>query len=196
MSREDRRRQFVDLGALMSREQPLETVTMEAVAEAAGVSKGLIFHYFENKADFHLAIVREQADDMIVRTAPPEDVDDPLEMLGHSMAAYVDYVAHNGRGFIGVIRGAASADADIRAVADSTRAVMTDRIFQYAPIIGIERTPAAEMAVAGWIAFVEESLVRWLDEPTVTRDQLVQILVAALPMLAGLVDTLATAEPG
>ncbi|EGD56662.1 TetR/AcrR family transcriptional regulator [Gordonia neofelifaecis] len=189
-----RRRQLIDLGVELARDRPLELVTMEAVAEAAGVSKGLIFHYFESKADFHLCVITEQAEEMLARTAPRDDIGDTIEMLQASITAYVDYVADNGRGFVGVIRGAASADAAIRAVADRTRAAMTERILSRAPSIGIERTPAIELAVAGWIAFVEESLVRWIDDPVVTRDQLVQIFVGALPTLAGLVGAVVATD--
>ncbi|MCF8590245.1 TetR/AcrR family transcriptional regulator [Gordonia liuliyuniae] len=187
MSPDARRRQLIDLGVAMAGEQPLESITIESVAEAAGVSKGLIFHYFESKADFHLQVVREQAQIMLDRTMPRQDITDVLEVLRSSVAAYVDYVSDNGRGFIGVIRGATSADPEIRDVADSTRAAMSERILKRAPELGIERSPAIELAVAGWIAFVEETLVRWLADPAVTREQLIAILVAALPLLAGLV---------
>ena len=51
-----------------------------------------------------------------------------------------------------------------------------------------------EMGVAGWIAFVEELLVRWLDEPVITRDQLVDIFVTALPALAGVVGMVTAGE--
>ncbi len=194
MSPAARRRQFIDLGVDMARTMSLDSVTMEAVAEAAGVSKGLIFHYFESKADFHLCVVSEQAQAMLERTEPREDLGDPIAMLQASMSAYVDYVADNGKGFVGVIRGAASADDALRAVADRTRAAMTDRIFAHAPAIGIERTPAIELAVAGWIAFVEESLVRWIDEPVITREELVAVLVGALPILAGLTTSIVAEE--
>lgn len=190
MSPAARRRQLVDLGVEMARDRPLESVTMEAVAEAAGVSKGLIFHYFESKADFHLCVISEQAQEMLDRTEPQESLDDPIAMLHGAIAAYVDYVADNGRGFVGVIRGAASADEAIRAVADRTRAAMSERILSRASMIGLERTPAIELGVSGWIAFVEEMLVRWIDDPTITRDELVSIFVAALPTLAGLVGSI------
>jgi len=179
----------------MAREMPLESVTMEAVADAAGVSKGLIFHYFESKADFHLCVISEQAQEMLDRTEPQEDLADPLAMLRASMVAYVDYVADNGRGFVGVIRGAGSADEAIRNVADRTRAAMTERILSRASLLGIERTPAIALGVAGWIAFVEELLVSWIDDPVVTRDQLVDVFVAALPALAGVVGLVTAEDP-
>ena len=195
MSPDARRRQLIDLGVAMAGERPLETITIEAVAEAAGVSKGLIFHYFESKADFHLQVVREQAQGMINRTAPREDVTDVLEVLHSSVSAYVDYVSDKGQAFIGVIRGAASADPDIRDVADRTRAVMSERILERAPEMGIERSPSTELAVAGWMAFVEETLVRWLADPVTTREELIEILVAALPLLSRLVGDTVTGTP-
>lgn len=192
MSPDARRRQLIDLGVELAAERPLESVTIEGVAEAAGVSKGLIFHYFESKADFHLQVVREQAQAMLDRTAPRDDLTDVLEVLHSSVSAYVDYVVASGQAFIGVIRGAGSADKDIRAVADGTRAVMSERIMERVSELGIERSPSTELAVGGWIAFVEETLVRWLADPVATREQLIEILVAALPLLTGLVgDTLA-----
>lgn len=194
MSPGARRRQLIDLGIAMAGERPLESITIEAVAEAAGVSKGLIFHYFESKADFHLQVVSEQAQGMLDRTAPREDVTDVLEVLHSSVTAYVDYVSEKGHAFIGVIRGAASADPDIREVADRTRAVMSERILERAPEMGMERSRSTEVAVAGWMAFVEETLVRWLADPVMTREQLIEVLVAALPVLARLVgDTVAGA---
>ncbi|MDR2279314.1 MAG: TetR/AcrR family transcriptional regulator [Gordonia sp. (in: high G+C Gram-positive bacteria)] len=193
MSPEARRRQFIDLGVQMAREQPLDTVTIEAVADAAGVSKGLLFHYFESKADFHLAVVREQAQEMIDRTAPREDLTDPIEMLQASVTAYVDYVTDIGQGFIGVIRGSGNSIAGIRDVAESTRQVMSERILTHTPALGIERTPAIELAVAGWIAYVEEMLVRWLADPVVDRETLIAMFVTALPALAGISDALTDA---
>lgn len=190
MSPDARRRQLIDLGVELARDRPLDLITMETVAEAAGVSKGLLFHYFESKSDFHLCVISEQAQEMLDRTAPHEELGDPIAMLHASIASYVDYVAANGKGFIGVIRGAASSDDAIREVADRTRAAMTERILSRAGLIGLERTPAVEMAVAGWVVFVEELLVRWIEEPVLTREQLIAIFVGALPALAGLAGTI------
>lgn len=194
MSPAARRRQLIDLGVEMARDQPLELITMETVAEAAGVSKGLLFHYFESKADFHLCLISEQAQEMLARTEPQEDLGDPIAMLYASVGSYVDYVAANGRGFISVIRGSASADDAIREVAERTRAAMSERILSRAGLLGLERTPAVELAVAGWVAFVEEMLVRWLENPVVSRDELIAIFVGALPSLAGLVSSVTAAD--
>ena len=184
MSPQERRRQLLDLGEELATEQPLESVTIEAVAERAGVSRALIFHYFESKQDFHLALVQEWAQKMQARTMPPEDVDDPLLMLTASLSAYIDYVIGNSDQFIAVLRGSLSADPAMRDVAESTRAEMTRRILHHAPALDIEVTPAVEQAVRGWTVFVEDVMIRWITDRQLTREQLLALLVGSLPALA------------
>lgn len=185
MSPQQRRRQLLDLGEELATEQPLESVSIEAVAERAGVSRALIFHYFESKQDFHLALVQEWAQEMQARTEPPEDVDDPLQRLTASLTAYIDYVVGNSDQYVAVLRGSLSIDPAMRNVAESTRAEMTRRILHHAPVLGIEVTPAVEMAVRGWTAFVEDVMIRWIGDRKLTRDELLALLVGSLPALAG-----------
>lgn len=185
MSPQQRRRQLLDFGEELATEQPLENVTIEAVAERAGVSRALIFHYFESKQDFHLALVQEWAEQMQARTLPPPDLDDPVAMLTASMSAYIDYVAENGDQFIAVLRGSLSADPAMRNVAESTRADLTRRILHHAPALGIEATAAVQAAVRGWTAFVEDVMIRWITDPQLTREQVLALLVGSLPALAG-----------
>ncbi len=184
MSPEARRRQLLDIGHELAAEVSLESVTIDEVAERAGVSRGLIFHYFESKQDFHLALVREQAEAMLARTVPPEDVTDPLELLSRAMDAYIDYVQENQAHFIGVLRGTLSVDPEMREVADSVRTSMTQRILGHAPDLGIPVTPAVELTVRGWTAYVEDVMIRWVTDRKLSREGIHALLVASLPALA------------
>ncbi len=56
----------------------LEELSIEMLAEEAGISRGLLYHYFGNKQEFHTAVVRRAADDLFAVTAPGQG-DDPLE---------------------------------------------------------------------------------------------------------------------
>ncbi|NED63681.1 TetR/AcrR family transcriptional regulator, partial [Streptomyces sp. SID10244] len=57
----------------------------------------------------------------------------------------------------------------------------------HAPALGIAVTPVVEMTVQGWISFVEDTTIRWLTDPVIDRDQLLALISAALPALAGVV---------
>lgn len=183
MSPEERRAQLLDLGARMLAERPLEQISVEEIADQAGVSRGLLFHYFASKHDFHLAIVRHAGDDMLANTEPDASLE-PMEMLHASVADYVDYVTENRTTYVSLLRGSASGDEEMREAFERTRAVMADRISTHLPRLGIEPNPRITLAVRGWIAFVEETTISWLRDPQISRDDLIDLHVAALPAVA------------
>ena len=105
-------------------------------------------------------------------------------MLSASMAAFVDYVSENRTAYTALIRGASSSDPAMREVVDRTREVMVRRVLDHAPAFGVEVTPTVVMSVHGWIAFVEETTITWLRAPEISREELIELLVTALPAVA------------
>ena len=178
-----RRAQLIDLGARMLAERPLEQISVEDIADQAGVSRGLLFHYFASKSEFHLAIVRHSSEQMLQRTEPSES-DDPMLTLRSVLASYVDYVSENRNTYVSLLRGTASGDPQMREVFEQTRDIMAKRTLDQLPKIGLTRTPQVELAVRGWIAFVEEATISWLRAPAITREELIDLTVQSLPALA------------
>ena len=115
MTPEHRREQLLELGVRLLSTRSVEELSIEMLAEEAGISRGLLYHYFGNKRDFHRAVVRKAADDLIRVTAPPEQ-GEPLERLAASLEAYVDYVVANYAGYSSLVRGAASGNADLQQI--------------------------------------------------------------------------------
>jgi AcrR family transcriptional regulator len=178
-----RRAQLIDLGARMLAERPLEQISVEDIADQAGVSRGLLFHYFASKSEFHLAIVRHSSEQMLQRTEPSES-DDPMLTLRSVLASYVDYVTEKRNTYVSLLRGTASGDPQMREVFEQTRDIMAKRTLDQLPKIGLTRTPQVELAVRGWIAFVEEATISWLRAPAITREELIDLTVQSLPALA------------
>ncbi|MFT3714728.1 MAG: TetR/AcrR family transcriptional regulator [Gordonia sp. (in: high G+C Gram-positive bacteria)] len=185
MSPAERRQQLLDAGVRMARELPPEDVTMEAVAENVGVSRGLVFHYFESTQDFQLAILREQAAEMLERTRPPEGIADPNEAALAAIGAYVDYVEENPAAYSSVLRGGLSTDPALREVTEATRGAVAQRVLSFAPTMGLEVTPVVRAATMGWIALTEDVMTRWIEEPTLTRDEILGLLTTSLLAVAG-----------
>ncbi len=187
-----RREQLLDLGVRLLSTRSLDEISIEMLAEEAGISRGLLYHYFGNKRDFHRAVVRRAADDLIEVTAPVSQ-GAPLERLAASLDAYVDYVTHNFAGYTSLVRGAAGGDEDLRQIYEEARAALTDRIFDVAESEGVldlltaADTPAVRLMVRGWSAMCEDVVIAWVqDDRGVTRDDLLAMLSAALPgVLAG-----------
>ena len=167
----------------MLSERPLEQISVEDIADQAGVSRGLLFHYFASKRDFHLAIVRETSLTMLERTAPDTTLE-PAELLRDSVANYVDYVSENRDTYISLLRGTVGGDTEMRQVFEQTRTAMADRTVSQFDKLGVETTPTIRLAVRGWIAFVEETTISWLCDPEVSREDVIALNVAALPAVA------------
>jgi AcrR family transcriptional regulator len=189
---ERRREQLLDLGVRMLGTRTVDELSIELLAEEAGISRGLLYHYFRSKQEFHRAVVRRAADEVIAVTAPPVD-GEPLERLAAARVADVDYVWVHYEGYASLVRGAASGDPALREIYEETRDALTARIFDATggaglPSIGIGDTPAARLMARGWSALTEEVVLSWVqagrsgDEAAqVSREDLLALLTAALP---------------
>ncbi len=184
---DSRREQLLELGVRLLSAHPIDQISIDMLAEKAGISRGLLYHYFGNKQDFHRAVVRKAADDLIAVTAPPAD-GEPLERLAASLEAYVDYVTSNLEGYTSLGRAAAGGDELLREIYEEARAALTDRIFEVAQhdalldVFGIEDTPANRLMVRGWSAMTEDVVLAWVRDPRgVSKADLLAMLAAALP---------------
>ncbi|MFC4783512.1 TetR/AcrR family transcriptional regulator [Nocardioides sp. MAHUQ-72] len=184
LSPEQRRSQLLDLGVRLLATRSLDELSIDLLAEEAGISRGLLYHYFGNKHAFHEAVVRRAADDLIAQTAPPVD-GEPLERLLISVTAYLDYVVANHEGYLSLVKGAASGNDTLREIYDEARSALTDRIFREdAQGQIIPDTPATRLVVRGWAAMTEELVLTWVRDPAgVSREELLAVIAASLPAL-------------
>ena len=187
LSPEQRRSQLLDLGVRLLATRSVDELSIDLLAEEAGISRGLLYHYFGNKHAFHEAVVRRAADDLVSQTAPPVE-GDPVHRLLVSVTAYVDYVDANYEGYLSLVRGAASGNETLREIYEDARRALTDRIFEEDPNGNlVPDTPAARLLARGWAAMVEELVLRWKVQPDgVTRDELLALIAGSLPALAQL----------
>jgi AcrR family transcriptional regulator len=188
LSPEERRSQLLDLGVRLLATRSLDELSIDLLAEEAGISRGLLYHYFGNKHDFHEAVVRRAADDLIEQTAPPAE-GEPLERLLVSMRAYVDYVVANYEGYLSLVKGAAGGNEALRRIYDEARSVLTDRVFTEDALQEVlPDTPTTRLVVRGWAAMSEELVLTWAQDPAgVTREELDDLLANSLPALVATV---------
>ena len=190
MTPDNRREQLLELGVRLFAHRSLDELSIETLAEEAGISRGLLYHYFGNKRDFHRAVVRKAADDLIAITAPSEAGTSFERMLG-SLASYVDYVIANREGYLSLVKGAAGGNEDMREIYEEARSALTDRIFESSTPeelaeYGLVDTPAVRLMVRGWSALTEEVVLAWIDDPRgLDREQLLSALALSLSAIVG-----------
>src|SRR5690349_16701465 len=189
MSPESRREQLLELGTQLLSTRTLDELSIEVLAEEAGISRGLLYHYFGNKQDFHLAVVRRAVEDLVAITAP-RDIEDPLEQLTVSMGAYLDYVVENYTGYVSLVRAAAGGNDELRAIYEAGRRALVDRIFEVTgtdglAALGVPDSPAIRLMADGWSAMTEAIIVAWVqDDHGLSRQDLLEKLAKALPAIA------------
>src|SRR6478609_2846494 len=184
LSPEQRREQLLDLGVRLLAHRSLDELSIDLLAEEAGISRGLLYHYFGSKQAFHEAVVRHAADDLIAQTTPPTD-GEPMERLLASITAYVDYVLANHEGYVSLVRAAAGGNESLRAIYEDARSALNSRVFRE-DLRGevVADTPANRLVVRAWSAMTEEAVLSWIDDPHgLGKDQLIAVLVASLPAL-------------
>lgn len=187
LSPEARRTQLLELGARLFATRSVDEISIDVLAEEAGISRGLIYHYFGSKQDFRLAVIRHAVEDLVEQTAPPAD-GEPLERMLISLGVYVDYVLANLTLYRSLVRAAAGGTDEIRALYDEGRFALTDRIFREdAQGEIVKDTPQSRLVVRGWSAMAEEMVLTWADDPSVmTRAELLSVLALSLPAVVDL----------
>src|SRR6476660_622731 len=178
---DERRAQLLDLGVRLLAHRSLDELSIDLLAEEAGISRGLLYPYFGNTHAFHEAVVRRAADDLIAQTAPPVD-GEPLERLLTSVTAYLDYVEANYEGYLSLVKGAAGGNDTLRQIYEAARSALTDRIFREdAQGQILPDTALTRLVVRGWAAMTEELVLTWVQDPAgVTREELLAVIAASL----------------
>lgn len=184
LSTEERREQLLTVGARLFAQNPYDDVWIEQVAEIAGVSRGLLYHYFPTKRDFFAAVVQRESERMLRLTAaePGRPV---REQLGAGLDAFLGYVEGHAQGFRAFHRAEAAGDPTVREVYRQGLAAQERQILaalaadpETAPLAA--ELPAVRLAVRGWLAFMVAVCLEWLEEPELTRAQVRDLCARAL----------------
>jgi AcrR family transcriptional regulator len=178
-----RREQLVALGGEIFSERPFDEVSIDDIAAAAGISKGLLYHYFPSKRDFYVAVVREAADEMQAVTETDPDLP-AIERLSAGLDRYLEYVETHARGFATVLRAGIGSDPEVASIVEDVRAAMAGRILEDLPLGG-PPPPGVRIAVRGWVGFAEAASLEWLERREIPRDELRDLLIKALTGAVG-----------
>ncbi|MGW0118400.1 TetR/AcrR family transcriptional regulator [Streptomyces sp. NPDC003327] len=184
LSVEERRGQLLEAAQELFAHRTPEDVSLDDVAEAAGVSRPLVYRYFPGgKQQLYEAALRSSAD-ALNRCFSEPPVGPATERLGRVLDRYLAFVDTHDAGFSALLRGGSVAETSrATAIVDEVRRAGAEQIFLH---LDVERPgPLLGMLVRTWIAAVEAASLIWLDEgkqppAAELRDWLVDHLVALL----------------
>ena len=184
LSTGERREQLLSVGARLFSESPYDEVWIEQVAEIAGVSRGLLYHYFPTKRDFFAAVVERESERMLRMTATMPGVP-AREQLDANLDAFLAYVEEHAHGYRAFHRADASGDQAVRKVYQRALATQERQILEALaadPEFGrlAEERPELRLAVRGWLAFTTAVCLEWLRGSDLSREQVRDLCARAL----------------
>jgi AcrR family transcriptional regulator len=170
---DERRAQLLALAKSSFSARAYDDVSIDDLAREARISKGLLYHYFPTKRDLYVAGLREIADEMISAiTAVPPDLA-PIDRVKAGLDAYLDYIARLPQAYVSLMRGGIGSDPEVSNVIDSVRGKMFAQFTADTPFAPIVAGNAKfEIAIRGWIGFVESATIDWAANPRLARDEL------------------------
>ncbi|MDG5806247.1 TetR/AcrR family transcriptional regulator [Streptomyces ossamyceticus] len=184
LSTAERREQLLDVGARLFSESPYDDVWIEQVAEIAGVSRGLLYHYFPNKREFFAAVVECESERML-RTMTPAPGRSARERLTNGLDVFLAYVDEHPHGFRAFHRADATGDQVVRRVYQRALAAQEAQILQALAVDAefgavLDGRPGTRLAVRGWLSFTTAVCLEWLRGSELTREQVRDLCVRAL----------------
>jgi AcrR family transcriptional regulator len=195
LSVEERRSQLLDAALSLFAVRAPEDVSLDDVAETAGVSRPLVYRYFPGgKQQLYEAALRSAAEELEHCFAEPPD--GPLtRRLSNALDRYLAFVDQHDAGFSALLQGGSVVETSrTTAIVDGVRRAAAEHILSHLHVSrpddvsrpDVEKpSPRLRMTVRMWITAVEAASLIWLDEekePPLDelRDWLVEQFVACL----------------
>jgi AcrR family transcriptional regulator len=181
LDNDQRRAQLLELARRAFSDRAYDDVSIDDLARVAGISKGLLYHYFPTKRDLYVAGLRGIADELVAAiTAVPLELP-PIERVRAGVDAYLEHIHRHSRAFVALMRGGIGSDPEVAAVIDSVRGRLFDRFLVGSPFAALLAGDARfETAVRGWIGFVEAASIDWCANPRLSRVELRELMAAVL----------------
>jgi AcrR family transcriptional regulator len=173
---EERRAQLLELAKSAFSARSFDEVSIDELAQAAGVSKGLLYHYFPSKRDLYVATIRVAADELMQRTLPNPSLP-PRDQVFVGVSSYLGYVEEHEASFLTLLQGGIGRDREVYAIIDDVRRAFVDVTLSR---MGALNTPVQRTLVRGWVGMVEAASLEWAVRKSVTRDELTKLLVKNL----------------
>lgn len=203
LSPADRRNELLALGAEVFGQRPYDEVRIDEIAERAGVSRALMYHYFPDKRAFFAAVVRAEGERLFEATSTPAEPSQSLfGQLRAGVLAYLRYDEEHPHGAWAAYMGLGRTDPVLRGVDDVDNDRQADRIMsRIAEAVSepmdakVERDLRA--TVYGWLALTFEMCRQRLKDPSIdacfVADMCAHALLDAVGRVPGLPAELVSA---
>ena len=186
LSPDDRRSELLALGAEVFGQRPYDEVRIDEIAERAGVSRALMYHYFPDKRAFFAAVVRTEGERLFEATnTAPEPGQSLFDQVRAGVMAYLRYDEEHPHGAWAAYMGMGRSDPVLRGIEDIDNDRQANRILaRITEAVGgaldskVERD--LRITICGWLAFTFELCRQRIIDPSIDADYVADACAHAL----------------
>ena len=186
LSPDDRRSELLALGAEVFGQRPYDEVRIDEIAERAGVSRALMYHYFPDKRAFFAAVVRAEGERLFEATnTAPEPGQSLFDQVRAGVMAYLRYDEEHPHGAWAAYMGMGRSDPVLRGIEDIDNDRQANRILaRITEAVGgaldskVERD--LRTTIYGWLAFTFELCRQRIVDPSIDADYVADACAHAL----------------
>ncbi|MFC9652559.1 TetR/AcrR family transcriptional regulator [Streptomyces sp. NPDC056937] len=174
-----RRSELIATGRKLFADTSYDALSMDDIAQHAGVAKGLIYYYFKNKRGYYLAVVEDSVAELVSLASGGAELP-RTQRVQRTVEAYLRFAQYNEAAYRTIITGGVGFDTQVQAIRDVVRTGLVSTVAQGA-YGRSDIPPIARLALLGWLSSVEWLTLEWLeyqqDLPReIPRDLLVRML--------------------
>ncbi len=160
LSADARREQILDVAIDVFGRSGYFGASMNDIAEAAGVTKPVLYQHFDSKSDLYSALLDEVGARMLDSIAKATaDATDGKQQTERGFQAYFRWVAHPHDEFMLLFGGSARHDSDFSA---QVRRITNDAAAAIAPLISVDLEPEHRTTLAHALVGLAEGASRRL----------------------------------
>ena len=173
-----RRDQILDAANALFAEHAYDQVSTEDIASSAGVTRGLVHHYFGGRKEVYIALL-ERLGTMREQRLPPPVGRSARARLADDVSGWLDWTEQNRTIWLATLgRGEDIADPDVRnVVLDLVRRAVGLVAARHADIA--DDSPRLRYALECWTGLNRAATRRWLQGEA-TREQTHELIASTL----------------
>ena len=174
----ERREQILDAANALFAERGYDEVSIEDIASSAGVTRGLVHHYFGGRKDVYIALV-ERLGSVREQQLPPPVGRSARARVADDVSSWLDWTEQNRTIWLGTIaHGEDIVDPDVRrVVGDLVHRAVALLAARHADIA--QDSPRLRYALECWTALNRSATRRWLQGEA-TREATSELLASTL----------------
>ncbi len=178
-----RQRQILEAALRTFSEKPYSSVSMSDVARQAGVTRGLVHHYFGGKTQLYGALLASLAKIGLPMTAPGPGL--PLEeLVATRVDAWIDFIAEHRELALTIGAGMHPDDPALRAIVQAAREEIVEWILRALPA-GEEAPEQMRFLIRSYLGLTGAAAAEWLYHKRASRREVHAMFTHALIALIG-----------